>query len=357
MIKKAEKHVAEKIYDWAADTFERAGEHERAKEYWLKAAEELYPKEHFPKAADCYKKAGRIDKARECYRLIAESEASAGNYNNAGLWYAKQGDISKAKEYWMKEAETRKAKRNNVPIEAAFEDILYENITSLARSKDSDVALEVLASEEDIKGEDAKYRVMEICVWTSNYDVGVETLLDIGLTDPELCIMFAHDCNANDHSVAAAEFYQKGGETEKARELWIKKGDEMCDRLNFEKSADWYIKAGMTEQEADMRVAEQLGTNGAYVLSIAHYEKAGLAEQQSVLKVAEHCVHNKDYGNAASFYSILNVSLSDIPQEARENMLKLVTEGNVKAIQEVARMVKTEEEEIMYNEARAGMVL
>jgi hypothetical protein len=74
-------------------------------------------------------------------------------------------------------------------------------------------------------------------------------------------------------------------------------------------------------------------------------------------EVAKILLEHGDYGQAISFYKEAYGSLVGIPEKERNALLEQVKSGNVIVIQKLAELVKNEEEELIFNEARAGWVL
>jgi hypothetical protein len=79
--------------------------------------------------------------------------------------------------------------------------------------------------------------------------------------------------------------------------------------------------------------------------------------KECYLKEAEKFMAVEDYTGAVIDYRHANLSLTTIPKEPQEKMLELIRTGNVEATQCLASLVKSEEDELIFNEARAGMVL
>ena len=78
---------------------------------------------------------------------------------------------------------------------------------------------------------------------------------------------------------------------------------------------------------------------------------------ESYKTVADILIAKKQYVNAITCFKNAGCSLSTLPKTTLEKLLGLAREGNVRLIQGLAGLVQTEEDEILFNEARAGMVL
>jgi tetratricopeptide (TPR) repeat protein len=355
----AKKYVAQERLDDAAGYYEKAGMTKEAKVCWIKQVHRNIADNNYGSAGDCYKKVGETDKAKECYTKEAENNILKRSYGEAGFWYAKLKDFKKAKECWIKEAE-----KGRGPTKPTIDDlinvVINDSVLNLAKKKELDISLEVLTSEHNIGIEEAKYKLMEIWVNHERYDVGVESIVNIGLTDKKLCTKFADKCEADRKGASelAAEFYMRGGKTEKANAMFIQMGDSNCNsEWGTEHAFKYYTKAGLTKEEAEIRIADKLFESGVYESAAKRYETLGNTEKTrlSLVKRAEQLVDDRSYLDAAGIYMTLGYSLSNVP--ISEKLLDIVKQGDPKAIQSLAKLVKTEEDEILFNEARARMVL
>jgi hypothetical protein len=79
--------------------------------------------------------------------------------------------------------------------------------------------------------------------------------------------------------------------------------------------------------------------------------------KECCLKTANKKIAEGSYESAINYYAQADISLTTLPKETQEKLLKFVMEGNVEATQGLAKLVKSDEDEIIFNEARAGMVL
>jgi hypothetical protein len=77
----------------------------------------------------------------------------------------------------------------------------------------------------------------------------------------------------------------------------------------------------------------------------------------SALEVAKMYLEQGEYGMAVGLYKEAYNSLLEIPENERNALLEQVKSGNVIVTQRLAALVKSEEDELIFNEARAGMVL
>ena len=75
------------------------------------------------------------------------------------------------------------------------------------------------------------------------------------------------------------------------------------------------------------------------------------------IKTAQFLIKDERYYQAIFMCKKFGVPLSEIPEYERKKMLGLVSNGDVHATQNIAKLVKSEEDELLFNEARAGMVL
>jgi tetratricopeptide (TPR) repeat protein len=330
LLKKAEEHFANKQYVFAANLFGGAGETARAKECWIKEAE------------------GSVTK---------------GEYDWAAAYYKRGGEHKKAKECWTKEAKKRLAEitEPGATIEGMFNDVVHDTAFILARSNAVDTSLEVLMSEEGIGVEEAKYKIMELLVDKVRYDIGIDSVTGIGLTDQKLCIKFADKCVADGKggNELAAEFYKRGGDIEKANAMFVEVGDKQCTGRwwNVDYATKYYTKAGMTEEQANARAADNLFESGRYEAAAEYYKKIGNTEKGRLSSAnwAEQLVAEGKYSDAVGIYKKFGYSLSNVPNP--EKLLEAVKQGSPEAIQKIAELVTSEEDEVIFNEARAGMVL
>jgi tetratricopeptide (TPR) repeat protein len=160
---------------------------------------------------------------------------------------------------------------------------------------------------------------------------------------------------------SAAELFAKAGEPEKAKEFYIKSAEKWIASRDYDWAADSYMAAGMTEKakECLIQAAERHIAKKEYGWAAEAYAKVGETEKEKecYLKQAGGFIVSENYTAAVVYYKLANVSLTALPKESLEKILGLVREGNVAVTQGLAAIVKTDEEELMFNEARAGMVL
>jgi tetratricopeptide (TPR) repeat protein len=149
----------------------------------------------------------------------------------------------------------------------------------------------------------------------------------------------------------AGSYYKHAGEMEKAKECYIK----AAERFVAEAEAEEKTNVGF------MAVARwsKLGGGGNYSLAAYNYEKAGEHEKakECYIKEASELMADGDYVAAVENYKDANLTLTELPKESQEKLLGLVSKGHVAVTQSLAELVKSEEEELMFNEVRAWLVL
>jgi hypothetical protein len=126
------------------------------------------------------------------------------------------------------------------------------------------------------------------------------------------------------------------GDYKKARQLLIKDADDILARGGIEWAMTCYKSLMDTKclKEFFMEAAERIIQNHEIRrLSLPTWYQA-----ITILKEG-------------------NFSLSEVSENVRGTLLTLVSEGNIEATQSIAELVKTEDDELMFNEARAGLVL
>jgi tetratricopeptide (TPR) repeat protein len=172
---------------------------------------------------------------------------------------------------------------------------------------------------------------------------------------------------ANGSYLRAGKCYEKLGETDKAKECWTKFIDYCFARMKRADAIRSCKEEGIPEdlictvikdrvekadKEADSYINRREYGNAVYC-----YTKAGMTEQQAHERVANSAVTKKDYNEAINLYTQANLTLATLTKESQEQLLRFVREGNVTVTQGLAALVQTEEDEIIFNEARAGLVL
>jgi tetratricopeptide (TPR) repeat protein len=267
------------------------------KQAYIELAEFCIKTKEPSKAAEFYERAGEAKKAKECYIKLAEGFAANDDKDIAGDWYEKAGEHEKAKECWL-----------NVGWKEPEKNFKKAGLSEY----------------------DACVKAAEVYVGIKAWWEASECYKRIGLKDKakECLIKLAEFDSKNEHYRQAAEYYEEAGLNEKAKECWIDEARKLVSpRFNMHDEA------------------------------VECYTKGGFTEQESIIRVAADCLIKNNYCEAAKFYAIGNYSLSDFPKDVREKMLELVKDGNVTATQNIARTVKSEEDEVIFNEARAGLVL
>ena len=270
-----ENHPSEVDLSDVAYFYNAAGETEKAKKFYIKAAESwrkpgraiVYPGLY-------YKLAGEPEKSKECWLDAVETSISTGNYGAAGLYYEHLGMTDKAKEMWLNAIDQRIAAGD------------YKNLSFY-------------------------YEKLEM------HDKACESTL----TYTEKLVA------AGEHRLAA-ECYEKAGMTNKARGCWLKLAEELVAEGLYNNAAEYCEKVGTMDgaSECYIKIADGFVVTGEPIRAIGYYKRA-------------------------------NISLTTLPKESQEKLLGLVREGNVAITRGLAKLVETEEDEIIFNEARAGLVL
>jgi tetratricopeptide (TPR) repeat protein len=204
-------------------------------------------------------------------------------------------------------------------------------------------------------------KTAEECVSTGSYGIAEGWYEKIGDTEKakECCIKQAEACAIKGSYMNAGNWYEKGGEMDKAKEYWVKLAEECAAKGAYHVAEGWYEKIGDTEKakECCIKQAEACVSTGSYSIAGGWYEKVGLLDK-AVECWTKVYFDKKDYeGMITMLCKRADFSLSQIPKDMRGGLLELVRKGNVRATQSLAKLVKTEEDELMFNEARAGMVL
>jgi hypothetical protein len=143
---------------------------------------------------------------------------------------------------------------------------------------------------------------------------------------------------SNGDFLGPARAFEKLGDPEAAKQCWKLAGEYFITVKNFYQASDCYEKAGIPEQAKKCRINDA----DEYIKSSVYAEEFNTRES---------------YSKALKIYKTEGCSLSTLPKESQEKILRLVRKGNVEATQCLAELVKTEEEELIFNEARAGLVL
>jgi tetratricopeptide (TPR) repeat protein len=182
-----------------------------------------------------------------------------------------------------------------------------------------------------------------------------------GLLDKakECCVKFAEECAIKGSYMNAGGWYEKGGEIDKAKECWAKFAEECADNRSYSTAGGWYEKAGELDKakECWIKQAKECASTGNYGTAGDWYEKVGLPDK-AVECWTKVYFDKKDYeGMTTMLCKRADLSLSQIPKGTRGGLLELVRKGNVRATQGLAKLVKNEEDELIFNEARAGLVL
>jgi tetratricopeptide (TPR) repeat protein len=156
----------------------------------------------------------------------------------------------------------------------------------------------------------------------------------------------------------AARYYEKAYMINKARECWKKEAEKDMSQNFHDSALIAYQKSGLNSDDATVKVIEGLIEKREYDgAEIWYVQRLGLTEKEARLKIAEACFANGIYHDAIAYLKKSDCQLADIPKKIREELLMLVTEGNIEVTQSLASLVKSEEDELIFNEARAGMVL
>jgi tetratricopeptide (TPR) repeat protein len=140
------------------------------------------------------------------------------------------------------------------------------------------------------------------------------------------------------------------------------KADLLFKEKKFIEAANFYRQAGETKAESACMIyanAQSLVNEERFDAAANCYKQVGETEAANACLISWGLkLMGRGYVDRAfDFYKSNDISLSKMPKEMQEKMLDLVKKGNVKITQNLAKLVKTEEEELMFNEARAGMVL
>jgi hypothetical protein len=134
---------------------------------------------------------------------------------------------------------------------------------------------------------------------------------------------------------------------------WI--GDKKMD----EELAPLALAKGKSSPEYNLAKAEMLVERKRFAEASTCYEKAKEPEKakECKLKQAELCFDREYYEGMVIWYMEAGISLSEISKDMQKKVLDLIRQGNIEATQGLASLVENEEDEVMFNEARAGMVL
>jgi tetratricopeptide (TPR) repeat protein len=157
--------------------------------------------------------------------------------------------------------------------------------------------------------------------------------------------------------------YMKGASSP---EYKIAKAELLFEEKKFVEAADYYRQAGEFDQADRCLIVNGLVLfNKGQVDSAREFYKNNDISFSKMQKDVQEKVINfglvyidKGYVDSAiTFYGIIGVYISQMPKNVQEKLLKPVREGNVTTTQKLASLVNSEEDEILFNEARAGMVL
>jgi hypothetical protein len=266
------------------------------KTIYMRIAEYRLSEDNKEGAIKYYSKAGLSEK--EACIAIAEhfaKESRDSSYHHAALWFEEAGEKRRARWYFSEQAK-RWVKKG----EAGAAGFCYKKIGKMKEAREQYLK----AAEKGIKD---KRMPNEI-----------------------------------------AEFYLEAGEAEKAKE-WAFKA-----KMHY---TDWLKRSAEKQKDKlnDIEVAKtwlERADNLCNKLDVKEGESAKL-----MLSIARSSIERKDYDNAIYCYRRTKSSLLSIPAEEREKLLVAVKEGCVNVIQGLAGLVQTEEEELMFNEARVGLVL
>jgi hypothetical protein len=312
----ADGYARNKKYESAAKSYEAAGMKEMAREFWIKHANELFTEAsentynpNYKDALKIYKKCGEKEKEAACWKARAVQKISGANSN-----------IAVAKRYY------RKA---NVPKEdAALE------VEALAKIKDGEHA-EVFDAflRKGLNKREAGLKVAELC----------DTISQI---------------HYNFYGIAA-RYYEKVSKIKDAKDRWKRCGDGRRCNHSYEDAVESYVKSGLTKRQANLLIAKDCESQDKFDTAAKYYKlsRAPKKARECWLKTAEAFISHFQLGSAISTYKTAGVSLSDVPLKEREKLLDKVKEGNIEITQNLASLVENEEEELIFNEARAGMVL
>jgi tetratricopeptide (TPR) repeat protein len=160
---------------------------------------------------------------------------------------------------------------------------------------------------------------------------------------------------------------------------WLKKANEHAKDREFGDAGAAYRKAGKEEEAVNyfLMAAEECIKEGDFWYTGEAYRLAGKKEEAKdyYLMAAKEFAESgnfldagRSYGEAGKFKEAAECyakegSISDIEKLIKQkkiqkkNLFKLVSCGDIKVTQTLAKLVKTEEDELMFNEARAGWVL
>jgi uncharacterized protein HemY len=283
-IERAEDCIDREWFSNAADWYEKAGEHEKAKGILTKVIEGDIALNDYASAGDHYEQLGNIDKARECWRIGAQALVDQNLPVKASGYYEKLGDTEKAKECLEKGA--------NSWIEAGRYDKAAECYNE---------------AKEPEKEKECLIRHVDTLISERNYRT-------------------------------AAQVVGRIGDAEKQKEYFM-----ILGRLEAEHGSYWYAGNNF-ELAGCMDLAAR-----CYTVAAAQWGSMGHQDvADNLRKAAAEC-----FGKLFSAYD----SLSELPQKLRDEMLGLVKDGDITATQGLAALVKTEEDELIFNEARARMVL
>jgi tetratricopeptide (TPR) repeat protein len=331
-LKLGDFYSARKEYKKAEDCYDKGHDWEKShecssKHRALDFAKRYQDEGEFGLAIMYYEEYGDSAKVRECGMMSAEKNIRDGKYDEAAQFYALAGETEKAKECWLK------SENRSWRAEKQIEYFIKGGLREEAAFK---IIAEGFVTDENYKTA-AEY-----------YEKGKdkESANKCWLTLAEQTLKMQDE-------ETAADYFTKAEKTERAREIWIKKAEEYTGEWHYEKSKKYYMNAGMTEEEARFKAAsriaeEEMKSEYSYSNAVKWYKEAGMPESEIYTKFGDIYAAEGEIELAIDLYSAAN---------NKQRLFDMMKTGGIELMQKLASLVETEEDEIAFNEARAGWVL
>jgi hypothetical protein len=147
--------------------------------------------------------------------------------------------------------------------------------------------------------------------------------------------------------------------TKDEKQRYFKAAEKCVAEGEYGEAGGWYKLVEMFDKSREYyaKEAEKSIAKGSYYGAAGWYKLAEMTDK-TIACWAKLYLDKKDYkGMAERLSEYPDFSLSQIPKETQERLLELVRKGNVAITRGLAKLVQTEEDELLFNEARAGLVL
>lgn len=127
---------------------------------------------------------------------------------------------------------------------------------------------------------------------------------------------------------SAAAYYEKAGNTDKAKELYMEYAERSLAAGYFEGVADVFAKAGLAKNEYSIRIAEAALNSGEFDVAGEYFGQTNREKSEWALVVAEHALEKNDYKSAESFYAKTSISATQYFKLIADALLNIINDSS-----------------------------